>query len=308
MAQGRSYFLLGLFVIVGVLIGVAAIIWLGATKYFQKGSMYATYFDESVQGLQVDSIVKYRGVDIGSVRTIGIAPDRRLVEVLMKIDVKNFSPVSGVAAKLSLAGITGIVYVELDRTTPGETTLSPKDKDFHSPYPIIPSAPSDIKQIEASVNEVLKNLKEIDLKGISDQVLKTTKTIDEFVSGERMNHIVASLGKASTNLASLTQKIDATMSSGSVDEVILSARDAIKETRALIAQVKGEIESMKLQQTSEKVNEFVDATSRKTDVTLTEAEIAVESLRRAADSLNALIDHLSVNPSALIFSNPPKGE
>ena len=305
MAKGRSYFLLGLFVIVGVLVGAAAIIWLGATKYFQKGSMYATYFDESVQGLQVDSIVKYRGVDIGTVRLIDIAPDRRLVEVLMKIDVDNFS-VNGVAAKLSLAGITGIVYVELDRTTPGEKTLSPKD--FQSPYPVIPSAPSDIKQIEASVNDVLKSLKEIDLKGISDQVLKTTKTIDEFVSGERMNHILTNLGKASVNLASLTQKIDATMSNGSVDEVIQGARDAVKDARALIAQTRAEIEGMKLRQTAAKVGDLVEMTSRKTEVTLTDAGIAVESLRRAADSLEALIDRLSVDPSALIFSKPPKGE
>jgi phospholipid/cholesterol/gamma-HCH transport system substrate-binding protein len=305
MAKGRSYFLLGLFVIVGVLVGAAAIIWLGATKYFQKGSMYATYFDESVQGLQVDSIVKYRGVDIGSVRLIDIAPDRRLVEVLMKIDVDNFS-VNGVAAKLSLAGITGIVYVELDRTTPGETTLSPKG--FQSPYPVIPSAPSDIKQIEASVNDVLKSLKEIDLKGISDQVLKTTKTIDEFVSGERMNHILTNLGKASVNLASLTQKIDATMSNGSVDEVIQGARDAVKDARALIAQTRAEIEGMKLRQTAAKVGDLVEMTSRKTEVTLTDAGIAVESLRRSADSLEALIDRLSVDPSALIFSKPPKGE
>ena len=50
-------------------------------KYFQKGSVYVTYFDESVQGLQVDSIVKFRGVDIGTVRKIGVAPDQRLVEV-----------------------------------------------------------------------------------------------------------------------------------------------------------------------------------------------------------------------------------
>ena len=305
MAKGRSYFLLGLFVIVGVLVGAAAIIWLGATKYFQKGSMYATYFDESVQGLQVDSIVKYRGVDIGSVRLIDIAPDRRLVEVLMKIDVDNFS-VNGVAAKLSLAGITGIVYVELDRTTPGETTLSPKG--FQSPYPVIPSAPSDIKQIEASVNDVLKSLKKIDLKGISDQVLKTTKTIDEFVSGERMNHILTNLGKASVNLASLTQKIDATMSNGSVDEVIQGARDAVKDARALIAQTRAEIEGMKLRQTAAKVGDLVEMTSRKTEVTLTDAGIAVESLRRSADSLEALIDRLSVDPSALIFSKPPKGE
>jgi len=305
MAKGRSYFLLGLFVIVGVLIGVAAIIWLGASKYFQKGSMYATYFDESVQGLQVDSIVKYRGVDIGTVRLIDIAPDRRLVEVLMKIDVDNFS-VNGVAAKLSLAGITGIVYVELDRITPGETIYSPKG--FQSPYPVIPSAPSDIKQIEASINDVLKNLKQIDLKGISDQVLKTTKTIDEFVSGERMNHILTNLSKASVNLASLTQRIDTTMSNGSVDEAIQGAGEAVKEARALIAQIKGEIEGMKLRQTAGKVGELVEMTSRKTEVTLTDAGIAVESLRRAADSLQALIDRLSADPSALIFSKPPKGE
>ncbi len=65
MAQRKTYFLVGLFVCTGVLIGIAAIIWLGASNYFQKGSMYATYFDESVQGLQVDSIVKYRGSTSG---------------------------------------------------------------------------------------------------------------------------------------------------------------------------------------------------------------------------------------------------
>ena len=166
MAKRSSYFLVGLFVTIGVLIGVAAVIWLGASNYFQKGSLYVTYFDESVQGLQVDSIVKYRGVDVGRVQQIGIAPDRRLVQVVMKIDAANFS-VKGVAARLTLAGITGIVYVELDQTKPNETNMMPKD--FRPPHPVIPSAPSDIKQIEATINDVLNNLKQIDFKGISSR-------------------------------------------------------------------------------------------------------------------------------------------
>ncbi len=45
----------------GLVIIVVAIIWVGATKYFEKGNKYVSYFDESVQGLQQDSIVKYRG-------------------------------------------------------------------------------------------------------------------------------------------------------------------------------------------------------------------------------------------------------
>ena len=162
MAQNRNYFLIGLFVTIGVMIGVAAVIWLGASKYFQKGSMYVTYFDESVQGLQADSVVKFRGVDIGTVRQIGVAPDQRLVEVVMKIEVKDFN-VSGVVAKLTLAGITGIVYVELDRKKPDEPSLTPTG--FRPPYPVIPSAPSDIKQIESSVNDVMKRIKEIDFDG-----------------------------------------------------------------------------------------------------------------------------------------------
>ena len=56
--------MIGLFVIIGVSIGLITIIWLGAYKYFEKGGTYATYFDESVQGLQTDSTVKYRGVEV----------------------------------------------------------------------------------------------------------------------------------------------------------------------------------------------------------------------------------------------------
>ena len=42
---------------------------------------YMSYFDESVQGLEIGSPVKFRGVTIGTVADIDIAPDRRHVEV-----------------------------------------------------------------------------------------------------------------------------------------------------------------------------------------------------------------------------------
>ena len=90
MAKRQSRFMVGLFVMAGILIGVAAIVWLGAANYFQKGTRYVTYFDESVQGLQVDSRVKYRGVEVGSVEKIGVASDQRLVEVIVKVDLEGF--------------------------------------------------------------------------------------------------------------------------------------------------------------------------------------------------------------------------
>src|SRR3972149_9372392 len=125
MARKTSKFMIGLFVTIGILIGMVAIVWLGASKYFEKGATYVTYFDESVQGLQVDSAVKYRGVEVGRVEKIRVAPDNRLIEIIMKIDLKGELERDDVA-QLKAAGITGIVFVELSRKDPGEPDLSPK--------------------------------------------------------------------------------------------------------------------------------------------------------------------------------------
>jgi len=305
VAQRKTYFLVGLFVIAGVLIGIVSVVWLGASRYFQKGSNHATYFDESVQGLQVDSIVKYRGVDVGTVKQIGVAPDQRLIEVVMKIDVKDFS-VNGVVARLSLAGITGIVYVDLDRKRPDDQSLVPTG--FVPAYPVIPSSPSGIKQIEAGINDILKSIRQIDFRGISDQAIGTAKTIDGFVGGARMNRVMADLSTASAGLASASEKINGFMDDGSIKEVAQGVKEAVAEARAAIAQVRTEIDNMKLTQTAGKVGQFVTGTSARVQSTLTEVQDTAEKLKRVSDSLEILMDRLNADPSALIFSRPPKGE
>ena len=54
MANQKTKFTVGLFITCGVIIAVLAIIWLGVSRIFEKGRYYATYFDESVQGLAID--------------------------------------------------------------------------------------------------------------------------------------------------------------------------------------------------------------------------------------------------------------
>ena len=118
MARQKTNLIIGLFVILGVVMGVVAIIWVGATSYFQKGSTYVSYFDESVQGLQLNSAVKFRGVDVGMVESIRVAPDNRNIGVVMKINMRDDLQKNAVA-QLKSAGITGIMFVELDLRKPG---------------------------------------------------------------------------------------------------------------------------------------------------------------------------------------------
>src|SRR6266536_1709719 len=71
MSAKANYFKLGLFVIGATVALVLLLVILGSGKWFQSKTVVETYFDESVQGLDVGSKVKYRGVNVGEVTKIG---------------------------------------------------------------------------------------------------------------------------------------------------------------------------------------------------------------------------------------------
>ena len=62
MAGNNKAFRVGLFVMVGLVLAIIALVWLGISDWFREKKTYVTYFDVSVQGLNVDSQVKFRGV------------------------------------------------------------------------------------------------------------------------------------------------------------------------------------------------------------------------------------------------------
>jgi len=303
MAKKKMYFNVGLFVTIGILIGVSAIVWVGASKYFQEGTIFVTYFDESVQGLQIDSSVKYRGVDIGRVMKIGVAPDNRLVEVVMKIEFKG-NVVRDTVAKLRTAGITGIVFVELERRKPEDIKLSPKI-DFPTRYPVIQSLPSDIKQIFSAIDSIMENIKQIDFKGISNQLIDTTKAVEIFVGGDRMKRILSNIEYTVANLESATDKVNDILTEGIIEDVVAEAKDAIKEAKTVILRVKTEVNSLNVAETTGKANQLIENMNKKMNTAATEITVTSENLRRVSETLENLMERLSADPSELIFSIPP---
>lgn len=130
MASIKTKLTVGLFIAIGLAITIVAIIWLGMSKYLEKGQYYAAYFDESVQGLDKDSPVKYRGVPVGRVESVSVAPDGTLVQVIMKIETKlgpeiEKESIGDIVAQLKSIGITGIMFLELDRKKRAIRNLSP---------------------------------------------------------------------------------------------------------------------------------------------------------------------------------------
>ena len=303
MLKKQTYFSVGLFVTIGVILGVTAIVWVSTTKYFKKGATFVTYFDESVQGLQVDSIVKYRGVDVGRVEKISVAPDYRLIEIVMKIDFKR-DVMRDTVAKLQLAGITGVVFLDLDQRPPGDTMPSPKIT-FPTQYPVIPSHPSDLQQISSGINEIVGKIKKVDFEAISDRVVKTTGAIEALIGGPETKKTMTNLESTTASLSNTAKRINKIMDDGSVEGVILDARETIKDARGLIGKARTELDSLNLAGTVRKTDTFLESTTKKTRAVAADAEITMENLRNASETLDHLLERLNADPSELIFSSPP---
>ncbi|MBM4287926.1 MAG: MCE family protein [Deltaproteobacteria bacterium] len=300
MAQQKSSFLVGLFVIIGTLLTVGAIIWIGVTGYFLPGDTYVTYLDESVQGLQRDSVVKFRGVDVGRVEQIRIAPDNKLVAIIMKINMPEDVSKSAVA-QLTSAGITGLMFVDLDHRKPDEPDLSPKIT-FPSEYPVIPSKPSEFARIMHGVNEIINRLNQIDVQGISDQLKATLDDIGAVFRGEHLNSILIKVDKAAANLDSLTARATTILGDVKVNEIIKEATATVAETRSAMTEAKKFIAGLEHKLDAMKLPE----TMTRTRGLLMEAQLISENLKRASESMEQFTDRIADRPPDLLFGKPPQ--
>lgn len=326
MASPRTKFAVGLFLTCGMLFAVLVIIWLGMSRFLEKGRYYATYFDESVQGLNIDSPVKYRGVFIGRVESIDVAPDSKLIQVVLKIESgQTFD--RNIVAQLKSVGITGSMFVELDRKKAGEPDQSPR-LNFPSEYPIVPSRPSEIGELISGINEVLDQIKSLDLEEITGQLKLTLENINRKVSqanvkrisdsieaslarvnylldSERWNQILDSLGQGVRSFNTLIN--DADRSLDRVDKTIVRVDEIVIDNKKTI---KAAIDEFKLAMHNANVflkkgSSLVNGTDESISNLMHHLLIVVKNLEKASENLNQIMELLADQPSQLIFGEPP---
>ena len=113
MEKDANYLRVGVFVTVTLLALGGFIIWLMGSHGFKHYDRYTVYFTDPVSGLNDDGVVKYKGVDVGKIVEIRLAPDKaNLVKV--DLEVKGGTPVRAeTKANIQMQGITGQSYIEL---------------------------------------------------------------------------------------------------------------------------------------------------------------------------------------------------
>lgn len=233
MSAQANFFKIGLFVIGATITLVFLLVMLGAGRFFQSKIVMETYFNESVQGLELGSKVKYRGVIVGEVRSIGFSYTRyqqnipmsdRLRYVMVEAtilprliggragagditssDTAKAEIDKGLRVRLAPQGITGTSYLEIDYVDPKTNPILPISWEPANVY--IPSAQSTVTQFVAAASDIVERLRNIDLDttlaNLNRLLVNTNRRIEEVDTAELSKRTAAVLSKLETKLDQL---------------------------------------------------------------------------------------------------------
>jgi phospholipid/cholesterol/gamma-HCH transport system substrate-binding protein len=255
MSTPANYWKLGLFVVVSTLLGLAAVVYFGARTLPRTSVTYTSFFDEAVTGLEVGSPVRYRGVVIGNVAAIAIAPDRRHVAIRYDLTVDvlgrlGLAAPRGTETKLRLptdlraqiasTGVTGVKYLQIDFFD--ERDNPPPALPFAVPDNYIPATPSTLKNLEDSVVRAADRFPEV-----ADHVVavlgKVERMLDDLEQQQLPARVKGTLDHVDHTLATVDTKlnqVDAQALSAQTQTALGNFNTAVLELHAVLQRLDGE--------------------------------------------------------------------
>ncbi len=317
MARTVSPFKIGLFALIGLVLIAGAAIWLKAAFWFQNTKIYATYFDVSVKGLHTDAVVNYRGVPVGRIYDVRIAPDGRLIEVLLKLQA-DFRVDNTIAAHLREQGLTGLRYLEISSAPEDTEQLTPKIT-FPTKYPFIRSYPSELDQLEIALRNLYVKLISLDLDGLTDSWKKTSGLFNNLLAqlgaespgGGDLKETITALKNTSKHSEALFERLSAAASRERIDKGMQDLTATLASARKFSEQLRQQLDALPpgaLKGLSDQFGETLQAggtafsnlgTKINESADLLESDL--QQLGALIAQLNLLVQGVKEQPNRLIF-------
>jgi paraquat-inducible protein B len=283
----------GAFVLGGAVLIVLAVGTWGSGRLFRRHYRYVCYFSGSVNGLDIGSPVKYRGVPIGRVVDMRIHFEQSWEDTRIPVFIelaesrlKELGLSDGASSKLlsdliqrglrarleTVSFVTGQLFVNLDLfpETPAELVHR-----VPGTYKEIPTMPTTLEEASRSLTAFLRELKEINLGSAMKSMALAIEGINRLVNTPAIEATLAELPSTVASLRQLAKgvKPDIDQLSTSIKATLDDLRKSLDGARALIG-MRGPV--------------------------VPELQRTLIGVQKAADSIRVLAEFLQRNPNALI--------
>lgn len=265
MEANARYTLVGTMVLAVAALLVLGMFWIAGKADDIAYRHYAIYFsNQSMDGLDVDSAVKMRGIKVGSVSKYEfISRPTEAVQVVIRVD-ENTPVRQGAQAYVKRNVVTGLATIEISNPQ-GEAALL-EEPPKGERYPVIAEGSSDLDKVAIAVSQMAEN---------GAQVLEKMNTLLSDENQERISTTLANLKELSDHLASNKQTLE---------QAVQGLKDASDEFRfagASIAQAATRAESS------------IQGVGQNAQTALKEAAVAMESLRKETIAISGKLQALS---------------
>ena len=345
MSVKTSYFKIGMFIIIATGIATIGIVVLGAGTIFRKKVMLESYFQDSVQGLDIGSPLKFRGAKFGKVEDITLlgkeyATRARYILVRISMPSEAFmlktgkmTPTEfqqeidkGLRVRLAIHGLTGGAFLEMDYLDPASNP--PLKIDWTPKYTYIPATSSTIARLSVTLEKIMKNLEGIRVGNLVDDLEHATREVKQALSAadigsvgvqakalltearetnRSLNRILA--GSEMKNLISKT-----TAAAGAVQRISETSATPLVQTFESVRQASGAVAgfikkyeggSGNIPETIEQLKKLLGRLNGVMNRKEQDLDMTIENFRVFSENLRELSENAKKNPSLFFLGKPP---
>jgi len=294
MDKQASKTLIGAFVVGAVVLIVAGVLIFGSGQFMKKMDKYVLFFQGSVQGLNVGASVLFRGVKIGSVKSITLEADAEnmviYIPVIIEIDPHRIHVIRGErnadaklpellkmglrAQLMSASLLTGQLLIELEFHRDAPLKLVGLDKD----HPEIPTIPS-------TFDLIFDKLKNLNIDKIVNELLSAIGALEKILRSPDIPEILHSLKMTVEEARNLVKKLDS-----KVDPMVNGINETVRDYGKLARDVDGKVEPLAssvdatlkdARKLVRNVDARVEPLASSVEKSLREARAALEQARKA---------------------------
>jgi len=299
-----KYVRVGAFVLTGIAAVVLGVLLFGGTGLFADRLTYETYFEESVQGLDVGSPVKLRGVPLGRVAAIGLVADyyslsdeeraRHGQKVVVRIQIAldeadaelrsqylNDLIESGLRLRIASIGFTGISYIDAEVRDPSRAPSMPIV--WTPEYPYIPSVPSNFEQFASAAERIVARLEDLNVERVLTHLDGLLVTLQERASALDVAGAQREIGSLFAELRETNERIQRAIPSDDLQAFGAGAREAMERLDSTLSQLQGMVEGGRY-----------------------DVGVMLENLRVASDNLRDFSETARSYPSLMLLGEPPE--
>ncbi len=296
--------IIGLFVLSSLLLGIAAIFYLGGDMLTDRSSKMILYFEGDVRGLQVGSPVTLRGVKVGQVEAMSISYNKKdqtfSIPVIISIDqvklgfkrkyegkrgkeLLDSMIEQGLRAKIySQSLVTGKMEVELTYQPDTPVRLMSNTTE----YPEIPTIPSNMEKFSSA-------LEELPLERMVRRGSEILDSIDKVLSESDITKLLNEMAQVIHRLDSITADLETT-----IPQLTSGSLEAVNESHRMVYELKTNLAPLTKEWTglakdSRRLIGNMDGqlshALRRWDETLATGESAFEGVQASAASANEFL-------------------